>query len=784
MEEFETVNVISSSDIRTLVLAKKKEKGELFLINQFSLSDTMMKNANKFVDDVKKYSKISYSCFLPVKGYIAPSVENNLPGSVIYGVSQNGNLSSIIQKVKIHSNSSILDPTQIMVLITGIILSMKMLHSLDIIHGDLSPSTVFLDSNFTPILSSYGFPYLFSQRKLSMGDAGNQMQLPPEMFDKSPPPLSKKSDIYAFAMLMFRILSKKIVFKKGANCISFSQNIIEGLRPIIPQWIPPFLREIIDRCWDQNPNDRPSFVEIESLMMNGITVFCKGINRSIFDKYVSEVSKDKSKKDGKAKHDAPKSSSTSSLNSLSLDPEYSKHAKEIKEIKNLKALSKKGKERAIQIILLQELLMKLETGRIESTVGLILGSIDFNDPNEVICLASNIALAASFRFQVTCVYATFVLELINNATPENNILFLKPMLLRHLFEGMLKGEPLPSLSAEVSFIHSCFIQGVFSGEEIVREIRYFFYNRSRCKRSVFLVFCWFSPQIEDLDVDMYEEILGLLLEYSKDEFCPKAFKHFAESINDLSINEWEKHKSLFDQSSVSTIEGYLRKDDLSSFQKRIVSQEINVNKRYTSNVYEPCPFAHDRPNYAMISAIYNASKIFQYIQMIGSTFYLKDQKGRTLPVFAVAGGNSSIIRLVDQLQCDFDASLQTAASFHQNEVFKNLVRGKEQDLNESDRFGKLVITSASASNNVFVLLYCLMQGINAESRETFGWTPLHTAAEKGRTEAIEVLFEINGINVNITDIWIFCVFLELLLCILQQIDAKLMLLNSFCLEMM
>jgi hypothetical protein len=42
----------------------------------------------------------------------------------------------------------------------------------------------------------------------------------------------------------------------------------ENVRPILPNDCLPILREIMARCWDSNPDDRPHFTEIVAMLEN------------------------------------------------------------------------------------------------------------------------------------------------------------------------------------------------------------------------------------------------------------------------------------------------------------------------------------------------------------------------------------------------------------------------------------------------------------------------------------------------------------------------------------
>jgi ankyrin repeat protein len=135
----------------------------------------------------------------------------------------------------------------------------------------------------------------------------------------------------------------------------------------------------------------------------------------------------------------------------------------------------------------------------------------------------------------------------------------------------------------------------------------------------------------------------------------------------------------------------------------------------------------------------------------------KDDKYRSLADFAVAGGSLTIVRFVENTKntqnTNFDSSMQVAARHHISNLFLHLLKSQDGALDAADRFGKTIATSAAAMNNVNVVLYCLGRGMSISTHETFGWTALHSAAERGCFDVIYVLMHIDGVEPNARDTW-------------------------------
>ncbi|OQR86071.1 hypothetical protein ACHHYP_11037 [Achlya hypogyna] len=90
--------------------------------------------------------------------------------------------------------------------------------------------------------------------------------IPPEMFEGGN--YTTAVDVYSFGILVIEMISQGVVYPEFAAPNKSHQlvmAVMRGHRPAIPASCPAGLRNLIVRCWDAVPENRPSFREILAL---------------------------------------------------------------------------------------------------------------------------------------------------------------------------------------------------------------------------------------------------------------------------------------------------------------------------------------------------------------------------------------------------------------------------------------------------------------------------------------------------------------------------------------
>ncbi len=153
--------------------------------------------------------------------------------------------------------------------------ALEYLHSRHVVFRDLKPANVGFDCNDCVKMFDFGFATsiapLLNQEYQGYGPltetCGTRRYMAPEVALKLG--YGKEVDVYSFGMLLWEICVLEKPFDSIQSVEEFHDLVVLcGKRPslhIDPLWTPS-LKHLMSRCWSTDPLDRPTMVEVKSML--------------------------------------------------------------------------------------------------------------------------------------------------------------------------------------------------------------------------------------------------------------------------------------------------------------------------------------------------------------------------------------------------------------------------------------------------------------------------------------------------------------------------------------
>ncbi|EXX76073.1 Mkk1p [Rhizophagus irregularis DAOM 197198w] len=167
------------------------------------------------------------------------------------------------------------NPSNKYINLCNVIQSLSVLHKCNLVHGDFHSGNLLLDSPELLLISDLGLSKPADKPLKSDDIYGVLPYIAPEVLRGEP--YTKAADIYSFGIIMWEMSSGIPAFNNISQDFGLSLDICQGLRPEIDE-VPNIFddtekqkifekieveyTELMKRCWDFNPNKRPTAEEL------------------------------------------------------------------------------------------------------------------------------------------------------------------------------------------------------------------------------------------------------------------------------------------------------------------------------------------------------------------------------------------------------------------------------------------------------------------------------------------------------------------------------------------
>eukprot|EP00937_MAST-01D_sp_MAST-1D-sp2_P001029 g1029.t1 len=167
--------------------------------------------------------------------------------------------------------------------VAQLVAGMAYLHENGVAHRDLKRQNVLLDDDWRVVkICDFGLSSIRNSDAQSMSVmVGTPAYMAPELIVSNLDTrlhFSLTIDVFSFGVLLWALWCNKNPYADELklyrlNSFTLLERIATGMRPIVPPTCPRKLHDVICRCWQQAPGDRPSFQELAQQLKSDPTGF-------------------------------------------------------------------------------------------------------------------------------------------------------------------------------------------------------------------------------------------------------------------------------------------------------------------------------------------------------------------------------------------------------------------------------------------------------------------------------------------------------------------------------
>ena len=275
LNDYKVIKEVGHGSSSRVFLVENIKNNQKFAAKVFPKQENF-EEIYKILDQFKIYFKIDNPTLIKYYGYSLTNFDGEQSClTIIMDYVCNGTLLEILKKEKNGESPVEWNETKKLIVIFGIVIGMKYLHKNNIIHGDLRLSNILLNENFNPILSDYGFSNLVNEKATSFSTITEESD-------------SLKFDFYSFSFILYELFSCNYLLPimNAKNYLDFSNKIISEEKPNLNFIKYEDQRELLNKIWNNDPEDIYSFDKIYSFLLNNKDIFHSTIDYDELNFYI------------------------------------------------------------------------------------------------------------------------------------------------------------------------------------------------------------------------------------------------------------------------------------------------------------------------------------------------------------------------------------------------------------------------------------------------------------------------------------------------------------------
>jgi serine/threonine protein kinase len=264
MASIEEVCTLSSSRFGSVRLVRRAVEGgfEHFVAKHYNAGDNC-DGLQAFQDRVRGLVSLSHPSVLPIVGLIPPA---RTAGPIVLAPdSEFGSLSDVLDRVRRNDPPPFWNDAGKLRVIVSLISGFAYLPSQGVVHRELQPSDLIVQSDGSIRICGYLTSVLEEQKFARASQVSAPSYMAPELYEdrenerKSQDP---KTDVFSFGLIPYEILCTQRVFPASCSAPVIMRQAMSAKaadRPVIRGDLHPVLRELIVKSLCAASSKRPTF---------------------------------------------------------------------------------------------------------------------------------------------------------------------------------------------------------------------------------------------------------------------------------------------------------------------------------------------------------------------------------------------------------------------------------------------------------------------------------------------------------------------------------------------
>jgi serine/threonine protein kinase len=264
LDGFEDVRELGQSRFGSVHLLRRRNSNgtfEDFAAKFYNMGENR-EGRGVFEDRMKQLLELSHPHVMPIVGMI-PGTKTTGP-IFLTPYSEIGSLETVLSAVRRNEPPPNWNNGMKLGLIVSLVSGLNYLHKNGIVHRELKPNDLIIESNGTLRVCGYATSILEEHKYTKATQVGGPSYMPPEIYDDDRDGKKlrdPKTDVFSFGLLLFEILFDQKVFPSTMSTAAIMRKMQSDRardRPMVRTNVHKILQEIISRSWVPSAAKRPS----------------------------------------------------------------------------------------------------------------------------------------------------------------------------------------------------------------------------------------------------------------------------------------------------------------------------------------------------------------------------------------------------------------------------------------------------------------------------------------------------------------------------------------------